>query len=649
MKRLPFLLACVLLLTGCGAPPEPVAAPEPVPVFSNPIDGFFDCLDVWGPDDPGREAWRALAWREEADHALTVLADGLLPEAQGKVHELGAWFTLFAQSQALAEAYWRSPYVLDEAQRDRRLSELCRDMALALEGVEDVSFDPAVWAGRLAAETRVTCGVPAYRVEAPKEAAQAEGNPVDDWFGRLDLDACTEQELGAVMEIWADAWQTEVDQGYWMLRSRSPLDREAELSWKAAEGAFQGFAVAWGEAWAIRTMNAEDWVRPDGCCSGADRLGQEGRRDACRGLALRLRELAGTETYAFRSAPCARRLQLQGIMEVPVFSNPIDGFFETASFQNGGTILEGSMRAALYAGAWEDELNHVYDGLERDASPALTEYVADVAQVRADFLDFAAAQAEVEGYLRCSDAFGDDGGGYGEKILRGRLFNEDVEYARADLLRTHVLELYSMMVYPNLMENPPAFAFDPQTVMDRLEGAPVTPGAYAVDPFFIEGPRPEYDNPIDRYFEEHPLSSGGTTVMMGATWAIRRDIWQAELEHAYDQLLARAHPTDPAPREALEEARDAFLRFAPNYGDVNAYFLFSNAFAASTRETDEWAELDRGTGIGPQSVWAAADLYRRQTIRLWERMEEIGVEPEFAFDPADWSERMDGWMEGDIA
>ncbi len=333
---------------------------------------------------------------------------------------------------------------------------------------------------------------------------------------------------------------------------------------------------------------------------------------------------------------------------VPVFSNPIDGFFETASFLNGGTILEGSMRAALYAGAWEDELNHVYDGLERDASPALTEYVVDVSQVRADFLDFAAAQAEAEGYLRCSDAFGDEGGGYGERIFRGRLFNESVEYARADLLRTHVLELYRMMGYPNLVDNPPAFAFDPQTVLDRLEGAPVTPGAYAVDPFLMEEPRPEYDNPIDRYFEERPLSTSGATVVMEETGAIQRDIWQVELEHAYDQLLVRAHPTDPAPKETLERARDAFLEFAPGYGAVNAYSIFSCAFLPEYHG-DDWESLGRGTGAGPQSVWVTAGLYRRQTIRLWERMEEIGVEPEFAFDPADWSERMDGWMEGDIA
>ena len=582
MRRLPLLLACFLLLTGCGGPDAP-AASEPPPTVT------------MAPETPAPTP------------APVADAGAVNPYVQAFEDAMEETMDAFVLAQVTVEAALGG----DGA---GGVAELRRFLDLALDGDADEGADP--------------------------------GNPVDAWFESLDMTRCGTGELAVVARCWADAWQAEAERAYGRLLWGDGLPKEMV---QAALKALDALAQSWGDR---DELSASSFFDPDYDGGAvhygtiAARLGHEGRRDVYRAAVLRLNGLTDGGNYVFRSGDYAQALNELDGFDIPIYSNPIDGFFETSDFLSGITIFEGSMRASLYAAAWRDEVNAVYGGLERGAAPELTRDVVDVSQVHADFLDFVEAQAEAEGYLRCSDAFGQDVGGYGTQINRGRLWNEVTAGAEAELLRSHALELYCMLGYPNVEEAAPPFVFAPQTVIDKLEGAPFTPGSYAVDRYLMHEPEPEYDNPIDRYLEEHPLSTSGATVVMSTTAAILRDIWQAELEHAYAQLIACAHPTDPAPRKALERARDAFLAFAPGYGAVEAYTCFSNAFHPKDREEVGFVA---GTLVRSEQGWVAGDQFRNQTIRLWKLMDMIGIEPEFAFDPSDWSERMDGWMEGDIA
>lgn len=329
--------------------------------------------------------------------------------------------------------------------------------------------------------------------------------------------------------------------------------------------------------------------------------------------------------------------------DLPVYSNPIDGFFGASHFLNGPSTPEMGFRAGLYQKAWLDEVDHLYGLLERDAAPLLTQQVVDVTQVHQDFMAFVSAQAVAEAYMDYTDGFGQEDGSYGETICRGTGFGGGEAGAGADLARTHVLALREMMDY---LSDAPAtpYAFDPQTIISQLEaeGLPYTPGAFTVDPKRTDPPRPEPEDPIGAYFTAHPVEGGGSTAEMWDEAALERDIWKAELEGAYDQLIAAAHPTDPAPREALEEAREAYLRFAPGFGRVDGFYRFSGAFMPEYRDAKTMMEMSYGTLAGPQSVWAEAHQYRYLTLRLWEKMGGLGLEPDYRFDPADWADRIEG-------
>lgn len=565
VRRLAFLLSCLLLLTACA----PGGAPEPTPA-------------------PEAEAW-------------------MHPDAQALKAELEERFDAFVQAQARAESAYRG------AGTAAVEAELRQSWAAALTG--------------------------------PPEALP--DNPVDAWFQSLDALPISGPDLGAVARVWADAWHREAEWAYAGLPYQRDYPRDA-AAWEyvgAAQTAFEAFAEDWG-AWcqlsASSAWDPENAGEPIHYGTSAVRLGHEGRRDAYRAMALRMGAMMGWEGYGFCSADCAGELNGLDGVDIPIFSNPIDGFFETADFLRGPTTLEGSWRAGLRANAWEEELDHIYDGLEADASPALTKWVVDVGQVRKDFRAFVAAQSEAEAYLNFTDAFGREDGSYGDTIGRGTGFGGGEAWYRMELVRAHVFDLYTMMSYPNYHLSDD-FYFDPQKIVSQVEeaGLPFQPGVYAVDPQRMDQPRTGSDNPIDDYFEVHPLSDSGVTMVMTERSALELDIWQAELEHAYDQLIARAHPTDPAPKQALERAREAYLKFAPEYGALDAYYRFSGAFLEECRESDTWESLGRGTLAGPEQVGVTAALYHSQTLRLWEQIGRLGVEPGVQFDPAEWKERIE--------
>lgn len=224
--------------------------------------------------------------------------------------------------------------------------------------------------------------------------------------------------------------------------------------------------------------------------------------------------------------------------EPEVYPDPITGFFSSLHCEGDITIIGGAMKVSMQAAAWEAEVEHIYATLRENASPALkSDWEIDLEELKENYLRFVSAEATAEAYLKCSDAFGDEGGNYGANINRGRLFSEVEAYARSELLEWHTKDWFETFSHPNYDPTARYYQFDPQEAKMPLEeqGVPYTVEEYTVEP---EWPaRPDGgDNPIDAWTREH-LAYDGTTTGMTGDANIETEIWKAELLYHRDFFL----------------------------------------------------------------------------------------------------------------
>lgn len=329
-------------------------------------------------------------------------------------------------------------------------------------------------------------------------------------------------------------------------------------------------------------------------------------------------------------------------VEPEAYPDPITGFFSSLHCEGDITIVGGAIKAWMETEAWGAEVEHIYATLRENASPALkSEWEIDLEELKENYLRFVSAEATAEAYLKCSDAFGDEAGNYGANINRGRLFSEVEAYARSELLEWHTKDWFETFSYPNYDPTVRYYQFDPQEAKSPLEeqGVPYTVEEYTVEP---EWPaRPDGgDNPIDPWTREQ-WNQSRTTLDMTSTSVLERDIWKAELLYIYDRLIALVTPNDEEPRKALEEARDALLAFAPDYGLCAALYEYSGAFIP-----ESWKEHPDTLGAvgslwGPGSTTRTGMCFRTMTLRLRDLWQwRCGDGLPWGFDPAGYESRL---------
>ena len=323
----------------------------------------------------------------------------------------------------------------------------------------------------------------------------------------------------------------------------------------------------------------------------------------------------------------------------PLYPDPITGFYESLVFQD---MIPSTFAFPIYLEAisWREEAEHIYAELRENASPALENlWKVDLNALEETFFNFVSAEADVEAYLNYTDAFGDEAGNYGALINRGTGFNTGEEWARASLIEWHVKDWFETFSQPNFEPTVRFYQFEPEEALANLDSIGV---AYTLEPYTVDPQWPdqleEENCPIDSWIQEN-LYLSGITADMSNDAILKTEIWQAELVYTYDQLLARATPYAEGPREALAEARDALLSFAPDFGICVALYEYSEAFTPEL-----WQEhpdtLYPGSLSGPASEAYPGTCYRGMTLRLRALlMERLGETLPWNFDPANYAGR----------
>lgn len=140
----------------------------------------------------------------------------------------------------------------------------------------------------------------------------------------------------------------------------------------------------------------------------------------------------------------------------------------------------------------------------------------------------------------------------------------------------------------------------------------------------------EDSNPIDDYFEEWNVESVGTTMEIRVFAGNYAECWKAEMLHAYDLLLSRAHPTIDEPQESIIRSREAFIEFVESDGLLQAYIENSTAFSDDVQVNGD--QILFGTIFPATASFAKAARYRTQTFELYDRLCVIGIVPDFVFN-----------------
>lgn len=322
--------------------------------------------------------------------------------------------------------------------------------------------------------------------------------------------------------------------------------------------------------------------------------------------------------------------------EVPTYPDPITGFFRTLECEWSGTTLVTNVLAGLEMDAWKNEAEHIFEVLRETAYPGLAEYGLDLEQMEKDLQTYIEAQAELDAYMWFTDVLESRDG----RICRGTGFPSGQYWAEGEHYRSFVTQMYDIFSFDHgAMTAADCYVFDPQEVLTTLEseGLSCAMGRYTVG-------RPETeeksgDNPIDAWTHRY-LDYDGTTIAMMEDANIQREIWEAELDHAYGLLLDWANPAAEL-ESKVETAQTALLAFGPAYGRCVATYAYGGFFRESWEE-----EPEIGVPIG-EMYWRSctfevAEYYRQETLALRQRLEDApGRELTWAFDPEPYMERLE--------
>lgn len=140
------------------------------------------------------------------------------------------------------------------------------------------------------------------------------------------------------------------------------------------------------------------------------------------------------------------------------------------------------------------------------------------------------------------------------------------------------------------------------------------------------------NNPVDEYFNEWGKELSGVTIEMNVFGANYAASWKAEMLHAYEMLSEMANPHSEQLQSYISQSQNLYLDFADNDSDLEGLVCWSDGFWYMRADVGHTEEISIGSGY-PSGVSAAkATLYKQQTIRLYDMLEAIGVQPDFVFD-----------------
>ena len=145
--------------------------------------------------------------------------------------------------------------------------------------------------------------------------------------------------------------------------------------------------------------------------------------------------------------------------------------------------------------------------------------------------------------------------------------------------------------------------------------------------------RVRYINPIDDYFNEWAKELSGATIEMNVFGENYAASWKEEMLHAYDILLEYANPHSEELQNRIEQSRSTFLDFVENDSYLEGLVFWSDGFSYMRAEVGDTEKVGVGSGFPSGMFLAKAELYKQQTLRLHNMLDEIGVLPEFVFNP----------------
>ena len=140
-------------------------------------------------------------------------------------------------------------------------------------------------------------------------------------------------------------------------------------------------------------------------------------------------------------------------------------------------------------------------------------------------------------------------------------------------------------------------------------------------------------NPIDMYFlEKAHLLVPTTTPEMVIFGQIAASAWFAEMENNYEIL--RNSTGIESVRELIDEERYSFIEYIKNRAELELLFTASTAFE------DGWEDLVVGSIGRVLRMPYQGDGWRAKTAELFERLDRIGITPQFIFDEEKYDEKL---------
>lgn len=132
-------------------------------------------------------------------------------------------------------------------------------------------------------------------------------------------------------------------------------------------------------------------------------------------------------------------------------------------------------------------------------------------------------------------------------------------------------------------------------------------------------------NPIDDFFNNHKLSDSSYFSIRRAEY-LYMELWKAEMEHAYDELIKMGHIEI---KNSINESRTKFIEFAENEAGVSMGVNVSDAFGDELGNYNETIHY----GTNAQIVYneTLARFYKKRTIEIFEYFDHLGKKIDFVF------------------
>lgn len=142
--------------------------------------------------------------------------------------------------------------------------------------------------------------------------------------------------------------------------------------------------------------------------------------------------------------------------------NPIDSLFDEY-WPNLHTTMEENAMAGDYMDCWKAEMLHAYGLLKEMANPSVEYLREELEDGEKAMLEFAKSDSALFATVLHTDAYGDEGGSYGESVFPGSGWPGFLCIAQAAHYRAYTLYLYDLL---SVLWVQPDFVFNSNMMED---------------------------------------------------------------------------------------------------------------------------------------------------------------------------------------